>query len=598
MFAMRVTQHRRCEVLQRCFGSTNCIVTDKNHQRGQKIEWIGGTKLGGRSVLTYRRQYWYSSIANNTPTEALLSKRAEGIHQQQKQEPSHSLTNIDSFNQSSANEVSSNVEQRTYHRSSNSAKQITTQNKSFPLVNHPQEQIRSTSTNNAVKFRPETATILARSAEICDETIYPISSFAYEKSNYRKFTMVFHAIVTEAQRLVEQKYKLTKNTSTRGKEDKVGKSDCHETQISDTINLAFQLLLRISREPWKTPKDVVPLRRYYKSQFTNLLLDIWKAASLKNEPNLLSAYDMAQLVKEISHKHLYSHNHADQPRYDSTTIRMILQVAIHEARDDLTPSMGQQPMLSELTPAVFQEFTEFPSGESNSDVTHAQKLISKASSKKLILNLYNALMKAHAESNDSNVAATKRKMFDVIEEMRSMHFIIPDVITYNILLRYLRISDRTSMESFQCAFQMMQLDKIAPNMSTYNEVVQLYTTNTYANQQQLGIAEQYIKQMIEVILKVGPVRDDDESISYDVRTQYFSDMTLIANCAQSLMNAYVREFTKLSSTQQRQEIVNRAKALILLLDRDHIFSGTSTRKFGKRLSVSLSHLHNAHYCCF
>ena len=207
-------------------------------------------------------------------------------------------------------------------------------------------------------------------------------------------------------------------------------------------------------------------------------------------------------------------------------------------------------------------------------------------------------MKAHAESNDSNVAATKRKMFDVIEEMRSMHFIIPDVITYNILLRYLRISDRTSMESFQCAFQMMQLDMIAPNMSTYNEVVQLYTTNTYANQQQLGIAEQYIKQMIEVILKVGPVRDDDESISYDVRTQYFSDMTLIANCAQSLMNAYVREFTKLSSTQQRQEIVNRAKALILLLDRDHIFSGTSTRKFGKRLSVSLSHLHNAHYCCF
>lgn len=564
MIVARLMRQRLGNVLQRYIAAIA-----PNHRKRQLVErhiqvarpgsgWSDDTSIGIPHRFYPQHHLYFSSTASQTTTGNTIAIQVENkstICQQYKED-----TSVES--------------QHSRHHSPQPVEHINTKNEAVPVANQQMQSRNmslSSSTKSTAKRRIDATNIFECATEICNETIYPISAFADVKGNYRHFMMVFRAVITEAERLVQCKYQLSNNT--------IGNEILayRDGLISDTINLAFQLLDRICREPWHTPNQIVPLQKYYKPQYTNMLLQVWNFAALRNEPNLRSAHDVTQLVKKLSYKHLYSHNHAEQPRYDPSTVAMLLQVAIHEARDILTPSMERQPMFDEQTTEL-KESKIYPSTVSPNMRNEPS---ATTSPKDLVVYLYNALVKAHTESNNKDVDKTIKIIYGVMEEMRVKHFIQPNAITYNILLRFLRLSNSTSLENFQFAVQMMQLEKIKPNMSTYNEVVQCYTTNKYVNQQQLDIAEQYIKQMIEMILAIGPVRDDDGSISKDERQQYHSDITLITNGAQSLMNAYARELMKQSSTLQRQEFVSRAKALFLLLDKNGISSGTSTSKFSK-----------------
>ena len=560
---MRRQQRRlsKVVVLQRCcFGIRHSsLVLDQNHK-------------GSQLVIGRQLQVPPLSIWNNYTTSCVQDGRSIQL--------SHRPT--------------IGFPQRQHFHFSSTDSSTTTHTATLQVENEWNPAAKNASTNSTKPHQlldaKSTMNILERATEICNETIYPISAFADEKNNYRHFMMVYSDIINEAKRLVQCKYRLLSKNTTSGKNENLLGDDNEIGQVSDTINLAFQLLVRISREPWKTSNQKVPLQRYYKPQYTNMLLQIWNIAALQNEPNLLSAYDVTQLVKQISYKHMYSHNRFEQPRYDPNTITMLLQVAIHEARDILVapPSMEQQLMFNDERPTYPPGSKILPLAVSNAI---RNKPPPATSSKDLVVYLYNALVKAHAESGSNKaIDKTVKVIYDVMEEMRVKYFIPPNTITYNILLRFLRLSNSssTSLERFQLAFQKMQMDQITPNISTCNEVVQCYTTTKkYAvNQQQLDIAEQYIKQMIDMTLKVRPVRDADAGSirirndkNNDMQLQlYYADITLITNCAQRLMDAYAREFMKQPTTQQRQEFVNKAKGLFLLLDKDSIFSGSSTRK--------------------
>ena len=384
--------------------------------------------------------------------------------------------------------------------------------------------------------------------EICNEMIYPFRAFSRNEGYCRYFHVVFCEVIANAERLLHDKYNFNNS---------VGSHDMH---VSNTINLAFQLLIRINREPWKLDYKWEPLYLFkHKPLYTNMLLHVWNMAALQNEPNLRTAQEVTQLVEQIisSTKDVDSHSLKEQTRFDiSNAISMILPVAMHEARGTVTPIQSTGVL-------------------SINDSTQAT---ADTSPEKLLLYLYNALLKAEAEGKSSDFNETLKRMFDLIEEMRVKYSVQPDVTTYNTLLRFLRLSNGSSLERFETALQLMQLDNVAPNMSTFNEVVQGYSSanKENVNHEKLVLAEQYLKQMIDLILKIEPVRTNDKfSKNTDVRQH----VTSISNCAHSVMDAYVRDFLAQSSKDRQQEIVNQAKELFLLLDKTNIVPYSSTRKF-------------------
>jgi hypothetical protein len=459
--------------------------------------------------------------------------------------------------------------------------------KALPQRKHelPLQQKRRELGKKSIKGRRAAVKMIQRGRDICNEALYPIGSFAQRNDTYRLFNAVYHAVVTEAQLLVHENYQ---NMHKQGNKPDHAERMVNITPelISNAINLAFQLLIRICREPTMAQGKIY---EYHAPKFTNMLFQTWKVAAMQNEVKTLSACDVAQLLQQISHNKTNNRRHEHQPRHDTATIRLILDVATHEARNNsLSLPLAQQAseastrniLEDSITKAALPQHPIPPAVLKNAPVESppSGEVNLAESSTTLLRHLYSALIRAHAKSDVSSVDDTVRKMYGIIDEMKMIHQIQPDVTTYNILLRFLRQSKRTTQENFELAFQMMKSNNVPPEITTYIEVVQFYTSGKFDTSQSFDIAEQYIQEMVNLIVKAGPINDDDQTISAQRRQKYYSDMTFVTQAAQCLMDAYGRESVAASPIEKRLEIISRAQTLFLLLDRHNIFSGTSNRK--------------------
>jgi hypothetical protein len=393
--------------------------------------------------------------------------------------------------------------------------------------------------SSASRFRNDEL-VLERVRDFCDETKYPIGSLI-PKQNYVKVKTLFHTIIMKANSLVHEKY--SRNVTPSGNFANTGSA-------SDTINAALQLLVRICREPWTGPQNMVngesasdstqqSCARFCKPRYTNLLFNTWKNASLRNE-KVLSAIDVTHLLQKIS-----SNSHL---RYDFVTIGMVLQVALHQSPKNLAPSVVQH---------IWESLEQ---SEMSSTISSSQ------SSTKRVLYFYNTLLKAYAESG-SDVDDVLRYMYDVLGDMRDRRNLTPDVVSYNILLRFIG-RNCPQLEKFEFAFQMMLLNKVQPDLATLFEAVYCYTKF-----EQVSRSEDFLYQM-RVVLAAASSSDALKS-----HRKYQSYVSLVAHAAKSVMNLYLTLFRKYKTAAGRQEMVNRAHALFWDLNQQNIVSGASSRTF-------------------
>ena len=389
--------------------------------------------------------------------------------------------------------------------------------------------------------------VLHRVRDICDETKYPVGSLI-SKQNYIKAKTLFHTIITKAHALV-QGSDVRKVNQSNGVVKRPLENYTYVDVTADTINAAMRLLVRICREPWSVTQNMVnevatsggtlqSCVRFCKPRYTNLLFNTWKNASLQNK-KVLSAVEVTQLLQQISSNSFL--------RYDFATIGMVLQVALQQSPKSIAPEVVQHIWTVLEQPEL--------------DAT----LSSSESVTKRVLYFYNALLKAHAESG-KDFDEVLRLMYDLLSDMRDCRNVPPDTVSYNILLRFIG-RNCLHLEKFEFAYQMMQLDKVQPDLSTLYEAVYIYTKF-----EQLSNSEEFFLRMREVLATASDT--DAQSNS----RKYHSDVGLVALAAKGVMNLYLTLFKKCKTATGRREMVDKAHALFLDLNRqNNIVQGASAR---------------------
>jgi pentatricopeptide repeat protein len=391
--------------------------------------------------------------------------------------------------------------------------------------------------------------IVRRVQNICNELQYPLGSFAHQ-ATYIQVKTLFHTVITHAHLMVRETYSyrvIRKQKQLKNRSYNEGHS---VAGIVDIIQASFRLLARIYREPWKPTaqadeENVTPSSRFCKPKYTNLLFDTWKDAALHNAP-VFSAVEVAQFLQQTYNQH--------QVRYDGATLNMILQVAIFQAPKHLAPFVVQHVW------ATLERPDQFPTPS-------------------MLRYSYNALVKSLAVSGYEDAA---HKIYEVMEDMRIQRNVRPDVITYNILLRYIRQSS-FHLEKFEFAWQMMrQLDSVSPDINTLFEAVRCYSNFEHVEQ-----AEFYLQQMIDIVaapptnpiidMTVTPNSPGDDDAPSLVPEQpsfvgkYFSDISLILRASQCILDIYLQLFMKnKSSTSRRSNVAEQTQRLFDKLNQNNV----------------------------
>jgi hypothetical protein len=419
---------------------------------------------------------------------------------------------------------------------------------------HSKEISQTIRSLNGVSARSRFATdvsILERVRELCDEAKYPIGSLIPQQ-NYVKAKTLFHTIIVKSNALLQRKYSgrfnQSKESLTNVPEtcEKYSESD----SIADAVNAALHLLLRICREPWSGAQNMFSEGaesgqcrqtsvQFCKPRYTNLLFNTWKNAALWNE-RVLSAIEMTQLLQRIS-----SNSHL---RYDFATIGMVLQVALQQTPKRIAPSVVQHIWDTLEKPEMFSTS------------------ISTVRGSKGVLYFYNALLKAHAESGN-DVDDVLRFMYVLLDDMRDHRNISPDVVSFNILLRFIGRSN-LHFEKFESAIRMMRVEKVQPDLATLFEAV--YCCTKF---EQLSRSEAYFQQMRDV-LAACPTSD-----TKTLHRNRQSNVGLVSQASKGVMNLYLTLFRKYKTTVGRREIVDRAQALFLDSYRQNYVSVPTARTY-------------------
>jgi hypothetical protein len=113
----------------------------------------------------------------------------------------------------------------------------------------------------------------------------------------------------------------------------------------------------------------------------------------------------------------------------------------------------------------------------------------------------------------------------------------------------------------------------------------------YAKFEQIHPAEQYMQQMMDMMVTTttsndntnsntsGKVRDassqrENSSAPQEHPNSYYSNTGLVAQAAHCMMNAYVTVCQKQKTASGRSDVVEKAQALFLQLDRDKVITHT------------------------